>query len=197
MAASAYTLLQSYGIDFAEYRGGVPDWRGKLTGTLGGPNFMAGYLAMSLPAGLWMLGDSGKLARIALVAGLVIVLCALLVTWSFGAWTGLIGAAFVLLGFRKFRKCAFRKLSVLPLSLLGLVCAFYLLPNPLNGVGRSLFEEAFASNRWLTGGAARAFIWKTTALMVRDRPIRGIGFGNYFRVHQHYQGELYRLRDRY
>ena len=46
---SLYGFLQDYGFDFAVKSGGVRDWRANVVATLGNPNFLAGYLGISLP----------------------------------------------------------------------------------------------------------------------------------------------------
>lgn len=60
---------------------------------------------------------------------------------------------------------------------------------------RGLVSEALESPRWKGGFGARRFIWETTGLMVKDHPVRGIGWGHYYAVHALYQGEVYRQRD--
>ncbi len=57
-----------------------------------------------------------------------------------------------------------------------------------------LVSEALASPRWKGGFGARRFIWTTTALMIKDHPLSGIGWGHYYTLHNLYQGELYRQR---
>lgn len=64
------------------------------------------------------------------------------------------------------------------------------IPNHPDG----LVSEALASPRWKGGFGARRFIWTTTALMIKDHPLAGIGWGHYFTLHNLYQGELYRQR---
>jgi tetratricopeptide (TPR) repeat protein len=83
---------------------------------------------------------------------------------------------------------------VVPVPLLLAVSLFYMSPHPPNGRPGAILDQAAASDRWKTGGGARRFIWQTTALMVRDRPVFGIGFGRYFEEHGYYQGKHYLLR---
>jgi hypothetical protein len=72
----------------------------------------------------------------------------------------------------------------------GILLPSWGLPNHPSG----LISEALDSPRWKGGFGARRFIWETTALMVKDHPVRGIGWGHYFNLHNLYQGELYRQR---
>jgi len=255
--SSVYVIFQSYGLDPFNWQGGVPDWRGKLTGTFGGPNFVAGYVAVIFPWGVYrFLSANRETAKApeapppapspsaaAAFSALVPMIACLFVTFSVGAWTGLAAAALlagtVAVVARRSGKpntsagrptgdqgnrtkppqhppapggAVDEAQTGLPqtpkktgqgqqanlmrriLLLVGItivIGGFYLLDVPWNNAGRSLVREAMDSARWRTGHEARRFIWKTTALMVRDHPILGVGFGNYFRVHQIYQGELY------
>lgn len=204
---SGYVLLQSYGRDLFEWQGGVSDWRGKLTGTLGGPNFVAEYIAVLLFWAVYRYFSSRGAREGFPLLALTIMLACLVVTFSMGAWLGIL-AAVALVAWarwignreRRFQKQPERsghnlqRKCVILAGLSLFIFGFYLLDNPWNGVGRSLLREAYASNRWRTGHAARRFIWQTTALMVGDHPILGVGFGNYYRVHQVYQGLLYHQR---
>ncbi len=72
----------------------------------------------------------------------------------------------------------------------GLLLPPWGIPNHPDG----LISEALASPRWKGGFGARRFIWTTTALMIKDHPFSGIGWGHYFTLHNLYQGEIYRQR---
>ena len=83
------------------------------------------------------------------------------------------------------------------LAIVGLigVWTILLLPWGLPNHPDGLVKEAVSSPRWKGGFGARRFIWNTTGLMVKDHPVRGIGWGHYYTVHALYQGEVYRQRD--
>jgi O-antigen ligase len=64
-----------------------------------------------------------------------------------------------------------RKILIPALAALALLAA-------LNSGVRSRFESAFSSG----GNADRVFLWSRAVEIIRDHPLRGIGFGNYPRV---------------
>ena len=254
-----YVILQDYGLDPMGWAGGVPDWRGKLPGTMGNPNAVAGFSAVLMPTFIFQFFFSRSFwGRLGMGVGLCILWMAMVVTFSVGAWIGIVFGC--VLGILILRKPEYKplplpvwtfivlllvglflrgessehrsfmakplqalsgvgiqgvlvlallsllilgavllhkrfRLSYLrigtPLVLLILVVTFYFTPNPWNGRSGSILDQAQASDRWKTGSGARRFIWKTTALMVGDDPVFGIGFGRYFKVHALYQGQLY------
>lgn len=99
-----------------------------------------------------------------------------------------------LAGYRLLHNASWWKI---PAALTGLflVWGFLMLPWGIPNHPEGLVSEALASPRWKGGFGARRFIWTTTALMIKDHPIRGIGWGRYYTVHALYQGELYRQRN--
>ena len=191
-----YGILQDYGIDFTLSTGGVRDWRSKVISTLGNPNFLAGYLTIGLPLFIaYGLRKKAKWFHIlaAAVAVLLVVACHA-VTFSVGAATGLAGTAVIglilsLLVFRRVRLPLGRTLLFLLIA--ASAAGWYLLDNPYNSHGRSLYKEAWESPQWWSGMGARQFIWQTTRIMIEEKPVMGIGFGNYLTVHEHYQGLNY------
>lgn len=195
---STYGILQDIGIDFAVTTGGVRDWRSKIVSTLGNPNMLAGYLAILLPVIVGFgLRRRGTIQQF-LIVGLAVLLMSLChtLTFSVGATLSLIGGSIVMIAtaltlYRAIYVPVFRTLVLLGI-MAGSAC-WFLLDNPYNSHQGSLLEEAKQSPQWTTGFGARRFIWKTTRLMIEDKPLLGIGFANYLTVHEHYQGKTYRL----
>ena len=259
---AAYIVLQDYKRDPLGWAGGVPDWRGHLPGTMGNPNAVAGFTAVLMPTlvfQFWMAKTDWQ--RLLMGVGLTTIFMAMVVTFSVGAWLGIVFGGLLSLwilrkenysplswpawatvvavivgiflysessehhsfmaaplkavsgrvaqlvifailvsaaitGARLLRK-RFQiplKWVVIPPALLLIVVTFYFTPNPWNGREGSILDQARASDRWKTGAGARRFIWKTTAIMLEDDPVFGIGFGRYFKVHAAYQGRLYERR---
>ena len=89
----------------------------------------------------------------------------------------------------------FRARSLIGIAALVAVWGFLFLPLGIPNHPDGLIQEAKGSPRWQGGFGARRFIWKTTGLMVKDHPIRGIGWGHYYPLHSLYQGEVYRQLD--
>ncbi len=198
---SVHGILQDYGIDFAASFGGVRDWRAKVISTLGNPNFLGGFLAVVLPV-LIAFGSQQKLKwwKFLLVWPVVLLnLACLALTFCVGATIGLFCALIVTLLIALFYRVSFTfsKTRFTLLILAGLIgCGWYLLDNPYNSHGRSLYREAWESPQWWSGMGARRFNWRTTRIMIDENPITGIGYGNYLTVHEHYQGINYKIQDR-
>ncbi len=193
---AAYGILQDYGIDLFDYSGGVRDWRAKVIATLGNPNFLGGYLSYCIPviaalglrpgAKWWEIGLAG--------ISLGLSFACLAVTFCVGATLGLL-TLFVVIPSTFFFVRPQVKLSLIRIALFVAVAAssvgWYLLDNPYNSHGGSLYAEAKASPQWTSGVGARRFNWLTTKIMMQEKPFVGIGFKNYLTVHIHYQGLNY------
>lgn len=197
---SLYGILQDYGFDFAVKSGGVRDWRANVVATLGNPNFLAGYLGISLPPiiayGLRQ-NASWRSYLLTLITVLSAFAC-IAVTFSVGvttafAGTGIIAILVLLLTRTRPQIPLFRFI----LLILAGTCSvsWYLLDNPFNSHGHSLYKEAMQSPQWWSGLGSREFNWGTTKIMIEDHPVLGIGFGNYLTRHIHYQGLHYSRLD--
>ncbi|MBN2326246.1 MAG: tetratricopeptide repeat protein [Candidatus Omnitrophica bacterium] len=192
-----YGLLQDYGVDFAASSGGVRDWRAKVISTLGNPNFLAGYLAILLPVaiGLGLRKKCSLIEFAAAGAAVLLIAACQTVTFCVGAVTGQIVALTITL-ITAFALFGGIRLPWMRLLALGGIIAFaigwYMLENPYNSHGRSLYRQAWESSHWWSGMGARRFNWRTTRIMINENPLTGIGFGNYLTVHEYYQGINYK-----
>lgn len=193
---SAYGLLQDYGIDFTTYAGGVRDWRAKVIATLGNPNFLGGFIAAGLPlfAAFALRRKTGPAAFAGALVCLSIITACLTVTFCVGATIGLIFAmtagVAVALWLRTPPRVPRARAAAVFLVMVASV-GWYAFDNPYNSHGGSLYKEALNSPQWTTGMGAREFNWRTTRIMMDERPWLGIGYGNYLAVHIHYQGLNY------
>jgi O-antigen ligase len=192
-----YGLLQDYGFDFANATGGVRDWRSKVISTLGNPNFLAGWIAICLPVVIgYGLRKKTRFFGF-LYSGFTVMLIAAChtVTFSVGAATGLIAALITSISGSVFLLHRIR-IPIIRSVILAIIATsafgWYMLENPYNSHGRSLYREAWESSHWWSGMGARRFIWQTTRLMIEEKPVTGIGFSNYLTVHEHYQGMNYK-----
>lgn len=196
-AVAIYGVLQDYGYDFAAPTGGVRDWRAKVISTLGNPNFLAGYLDISLPVviGYGLRKETGIGGFLAACVAVLLIAACHAVTFSVGGATGLIGAAIAVLVSavilrRRIKIPVFRALILAVFA--ASAVSWYMLENPYNSHGRSLYRQAWESPQWWSGMGSRLFNWQTTRLMIEEEPIAGVGFGNYLTVHEHYQGINYK-----
>jgi O-antigen ligase len=94
-----------------------------------------------------------------------LALCAVAVTFDRGAYFGLAAAALVIVLLSR------RRLLVLALLVVALLAS-------LNPGVRGRFQSSFSAS----GNSDRVFIWARAKEIIRDHPLRGIGFGNYPRV---------------
>lgn len=192
-----YGILQDYGVDFAVTTGGVRDWRAKVISTLGNPNFLAGYLDILLPVAVgYGLRKETRIGGFLAVCVTVLLIAAChTCTFSVGGAMGLLGALLVTLSGAialqgRIRIPVFR--AIVLAALAASAVGWYMLENPYNSHGRSLYRQAWESSHWWSGMGSRRFNWQTTRIMIEERPVTGVGFGNYLTVHEHYQGINYK-----
>lgn len=178
---SIYGILQYLGWDiFGLYK----DWyKGcyRIFSTLGNPNFLAGYLAISFSIFLGFLFATDRIiTKVFLsVIGTFMLLC-LFLTYSRSGYLGLI---FSVLCFSFFKtKNKWRRLSkfvklknnknIVFLVIFLVICSItiFLLLNPY-----ILYKVKSVVNR----STARVYIWKGTLKMILDHPIKGYGVGTF------------------
>ena len=142
---------------------GVPDRYGAMGFFISRLTFghIATLLAALLAGGL----VSGAARSRLLWAAVALALCAVAVTFDRGAYFGLAAAALVIVTLSRQRVLAAGLIAVALLAAL----------NP--GV-RERFQSSFSKS----GNSDRVFIWSRAQEIIRDHPLRGIGFGNYPRV---------------
>ncbi len=123
---AGYVVLQDYGLDPLGWAGGVPDWRGRLPGTMGNPNAVAGFLAVLMPTLVFQFLFARTLAgRIAMGIGLALIYMALTVTFSVGATLGMLFGG--LLALWMLGKSDYRPLSWIAwTAVVALIAGFFL-----------------------------------------------------------------------
>ncbi|HUT22719.1 MAG TPA: O-antigen ligase family protein [Sumerlaeia bacterium] len=160
------------------------DWRGWISSGFGNTDHIAAFLAtLYLPLVLLYLHQKGRIGATVLLAALWASAAALIVCWSVGANASLILAAFVLLvgmGHRRRRllwRPGFRRRLLAWLGGCVLLVLWLVANTPLNPHRPGIFQEAFASERWIEGGPTRGIIWLNALEMIRRRQIFGVGPG--------------------
>lgn len=175
-----YGILQHYGLDVLHPRG-VATFGPKVVSTLGHANALGGYLAAIFPLALYNLRRYAK--RPAknlhiLMGGLII--WALLLTVSRGAWLALAGAL-VIFNVERLRHLwqkhlasGRRRIAGVVVLTLGLVLPFWVVfrINPDSALGR-------------------LFIWRITWNMFADAPLIGIGYDRYKVEYLNYQAKFF------
>jgi O-antigen ligase/Flp pilus assembly protein TadD len=184
---AGWVILQDYHIVGLDILARLPDWRGYLVAGMGNSDYVAGFLASIVPLGVMSYLVETKASKSILYLLFLSVACAaLIVTYSVGSNGGLL-LGLIVMGIVYFRNGKIhsnkflllkKKLSI-ALVLLLFVTAFYVIPNPWNGRGQSIFQQAFASKRWKEGGSTRVVIWLNTWEVIKSHPILGVGTGNF------------------
>jgi O-antigen ligase len=184
---SLWVIFQDYHILGLDILARLPDWRGYLVGGMGNSDYVAGFLASLFPLAFFLyLAIESRIGKYLFLAGLALSYAALIVTYSVGSNGGLIIGFFLaaILAWQKRdifeikKKLFIKRLSLLA-GLLILVTAFYVIPNPWNGRGQSIFQQAFGSERWKEGGSTRVVIWLNTIEIIKAHPVLGVGTGNF------------------
>jgi O-antigen ligase len=142
---------------------GVPDRFGAMGFFISRLTFghVAALLVALIAGGL----VSGATRQRLLWAVVALALCAVAVTFDRGAWFGLAAAGLVIAVLSR------RRILIAGLIAIALLAA-------LNPGVRGRFQSSFSTS----GNSDRVFIWSRAKEIIRDHPLRGIGFGNYPRV---------------
>ena len=179
-AVSAGTAVAAYGL-FQYLTGAIgfsTQWldaemfegiSGRAISTLENPNVLGEYLVMIIPmaAVLFLCRYDGAKNRLAALAAFGCMCCCLVVTWSRGAWLGIIFGAlvFCLIWIK-------RILHMLWVFVLALPFLPTILPDNILARITSIGNVADSST------AYRLNIWLGTVKMLPDRILSGIGIGN-------------------
>ena len=176
---SSLALLAVSAIGVGQYLFGMAEVRwvdasrfgdigGRVTSLFSNPNILAVYLLLYFPFPLWASFLSQNTVRLRIFYAITATLAAvcILLTWSRGAWLGLLLECFLflLLHSRKSRLV----LAFSPLALL----AFPLLPSNFKGRFSSIGDLGESSVRY------RLHTWQGTCTMLAHHPV-GIGVGEW------------------
>lgn len=159
---------------------------GRLSGSYGNPNHLAGFLVMTLPMMLaW--GPACRSAGERFLLRVLIAVCgtALILTLSRGGWAGFsAGMAWMLAARARRRKDGGRQRVPIPTALaaVGLILLVVLSSTPA-----TLRVDSLGHGREEMSFAARRAAWKGVAAMISDAPLTGTGPGTFSRVFSRYQ----------
>ncbi|CAN5714353.1 hypothetical protein BH20ACI3_BH20ACI3_05180 [soil metagenome] len=175
--ALAISCLLSFNA-FNDYRSGRFAFEGyRITGSIGGmfgnPNDMALHLVTILPIPVaLMLGTRNYLTKVLYSFCAVLMVAAIVVTYSRGGFIGLVCVAGVLawkLGRRN-------RLAVLLLTIVSIVLFISLVPgNYMTRIG-SIFDSSLDPNG---SSSARSELFKRSVVVALANPLFGIGMGNF------------------
>jgi len=175
-----YGLLQYIGLDLF-HPGGYQSYESLVVGTFGSANSMGGYLAASFPFLIyWFYTQKKKICKYVIGFCGLIILCALVLTLSRGAWLALLGGLFFLAYpvLHRFFKKRFQN-KYIKIGIVIIISLVILIS--LVGIYHLNADSALG----------RIFIWKVSGLMIRDYPILGVGYGNYGFQYLNYQAKFF------
>lgn len=185
LISATYAIFQFYGIDFsfwAERQG-----RMRLFSTFGNPNYLSGYLAITLPLAFALFCIEKKKSRQIFLEILIAILYTGVFITNIGGWIALfMGILFmvtVLLIHQKrfLRENRFRLLVLI--LILSIISLIYSSPNPLNPTRRSVAQEGISyTNLEHSSVQQRFLIWLSSMQMIKEHPLLGSGIGT-FRIH--------------
>ena len=140
---------------------------GRAVGTLDNPNMLGEYLILVIPVAVAMfIGRGEGLRKLSAFLCIGIMGACLVLTWSRGAWLGLIFAALLFL-FMWHRRSMW-------LVLLG-IASIPVLPSILPASIVSRFTSI--GNMADSSTSYRMYIWRASVDMIADNPFSGIGIG--------------------
>ncbi|MBQ8369673.1 MAG: O-antigen ligase family protein [Clostridia bacterium] len=140
---------------------------GRAVGTLDNPNMLGEYLILIIPVAVSMfIGRGEGLRKLSSFLCIGIMGACLVLTWSRGAWLGLIFAALLFL-FMWHRRSMW-------LVLLG-IASIPVLPSILPASIVSRFTSI--GNMADSSTSYRMYIWRASVNMIADNPLSGIGIG--------------------
>ncbi|MBQ8402263.1 MAG: O-antigen ligase family protein, partial [Clostridia bacterium] len=150
----------------------------RAVGTLENPNMLGEYLILMLPlAAVMLVGHGEGLRRIPAFVCMGLMGCCLILTWSRGAWLGLIFAVvlFLFVWHRRAVWLLFAGAASIPILP-------YILPETIIQRFTSIGNLSDSSTSY------RMHIWRASSAMLRDFGFSGIGIGEsaWFRVYPKY-----------
>lgn len=157
---SVYGILQYFtGVDFTHNTSQIPFTR--IRGTLGYFNSLGGVLGMILPLSFsCAIFAKNKKHRILYSTGAVLILMALMMTMTRGAWIGAFCGVFFVL-FQRYKWKTTLILLILP--------AFILMKPVKNRIMDILTKPE----------SGRLFMWQKSFEMIKEKPIVGFGFDGF------------------
>lgn len=128
-------------------------------------------LAITLMLGLWTVTES-RWTRIAVIAGLPVMVATLELTWSRGAWIGAVIGSAVMVAMAPRRRLALVLLCALAIGAATLAI----------GSHRGPLVRRLETIPSLEANVDRLVLWRAVPRMVRDHPLLGTGFGTFIRA---------------
>ncbi len=198
---SAYGIVQYLGYNPTEHFF-IPMPKTRAGSTLGNPNFLGKYLALTLPCIIaFYLGERANRWRWMVLPSIAVSFGCLVVTFTRAAYIGLVvGLACLILLFLRFQ--SFKRRDLLTIGVIfGTIILFFNIYTPHSpreeGVSRpGPVSERIASvvdTKKGIGVATRLFVWKKTLKLIAGRPVLGYGPETFQEAFRPYNVEYVRL----
>ena len=152
---------------------GQSTFDGRLQSIFNSPNYLAMFLSPAVIIGLVNFKKNKKLYGISLI----IIVSALYLTFSYAAWLALFLAVVAIYLWQNKKSDYKKRISILVLSMMLVT---------FSQIGTSKFSSLIQSGE-RSSLASRVMIWKAAGKMIIDRPIIGIGPGNFQAKYLAYQ----------
>jgi len=150
---------------------------GRLRAFYLSPNYLAMYLSPILILSFYLYFLVQKKAlKFLLILGYLLLSFVIYLTYSYGAWLGLLGALFFLI----FKQRRFRITSIFLL----LFVLFFIIQIPGKKF-QSLLDFSYPSLE------SRIMIWQSAWEIIKDHPLNGIGPGMFQKYYLNYQAQSY------
>lgn len=176
-----------------QYITGQSSFSGRAHATFVNPNSFSGYLLLTMPLliGLYLLFEKIEYAALFFVLTML-SFAALLSTGTGGRWLFFIAAvASALLLFRLFVPKHKTRLKILFIGFFAVLLLFFI---PL-GTGRNILSP---KPEEISGSTIdRLNIWKSTWEIIKEHPIRGVGFWNFHTIYSKYKNPAYKNIEHY
>jgi O-antigen ligase/tetratricopeptide (TPR) repeat protein len=172
-----------------QYITGHSNLAGRAHAAFVNPNSFSGYLLLTSPIliGLYLICKS-LAGRVFFLLLITISFAALLASGTGGRWIAIVAAIVVALAlFWMFLPAQRKKLLFLFVGLIAVVLIFII---PAGEMGEGIF---LPNIKEISGSTSdRLNIWKSTWGIIKEHPIRGVGFWSFHTIYSKYKNEIYR-----
>jgi putative inorganic carbon (hco3(-)) transporter len=180
---AAYGLLQSAGIDFIPWQ---TNFSYRAASTLGNPNFLAGHMVLVIPIAFAMIFTLKGINKIFMAAAAILLIAALIVTQTRGAYLAFIISAVVLFALlsvydgENVKK--YRGILIITCAMLVALGGTYF---ALNKNAAERIKSIITMND--ESAKIRLHLWENTLYMIKDNFLLGSGPGNFPYKYSYYQ----------
>ena len=172
-----YGLLQYFKFDFILW---ATSFEGRISSSLGNPNFLAGYLVAVIPLAVAsFINENKMLKKILLALNVILLITCLILTQTRGSWIAFAGsilALIILAGITYWndsgKRIMLKKFYAVTAIIIIIVSGYII---SVNNTYTRKFKTIF--NPKIASVYERLFKWRTAQEMITDHPVLGVGIG--------------------